>query len=555
MLFFYLCESASAGPRADSAQQPSNDTRQISGGLAEEIRNLVETGRLSLMIQALEIIRSRNLGSADYGRIMNGIITVLVRNVYTDSIIILPTFDMPQTYNYTRLIREAENGNYISPDESSSDFFEYILPFLAINDRTSPGILAAALRDSFRAGELRPDSVLPPYFRALIYERTGRYEEAGAAFRQAYEISDEFYPALMGIARIMSSSGRKEEALAIFSELVLSYPDSIDIRRQLAIIYYEDRNWDMAGPIVDGILQNDPRDGEFLLMRAHILIEQGNFSQAVSPLDAYASISVNNANNRLYLLLRARQQYEGSRNRDSALNYLRSIIRGSPDDGEALLYAARLLTESQRPADQAEGREYLAHLRELSGSSIEVLSLSLRDAVQRESWQEAQGFLNRILGERRTVQDLVDAYHVEHGLGNNSRALSFARELYEGEPTNPDYIVIYVSALIDNNRNSEASNILESRMASSSSGAVRSRYFYLRSRMRGDDEAALVDLRSSIFEDPRNLDALIAMFEIYHRRREERRAVYYLRQALAISPDNPRLKRYEAEYSALLGRN
>jgi hypothetical protein len=43
------------------------------------------------------------------------------------------------------------------------------------------------------------------------------------------------------------------------------------------------------------------------------------------------------------------------------------------------------------------------------------------------------------------------------------------------------------------------------------------------------------------------------MFEIYHRRREERRAVYYLKQALAIAPENPRLKRYEAEYSGLLG--
>jgi tetratricopeptide (TPR) repeat protein len=554
-LIFFSCESSSAA-RGSPAQQPDGgDIRQISSGIAEEIRDLIETGRLSSMIQALEVIRSRNIGSADYGRMMNGIITALVRNVYPDSIIILPPLDMPQTYNYTRLIREAENGNYISPDEDSSDFFEYVLPFLAINDRTRAEVLASALRDTFRAGELRPDSVLPPYFRALIYEYTGRYEESQAAYRQAYQISGEFYPALTGIARIMSSTGRKEEAAAIYSELVLRYPDSIGIRRQLAVIYYEDNNWDMAEQAVDGILQNEPRNGEFLLMKAHILIERGNFSQAVTPLDTYASISAANANNRLYLFLRARQQYEGSRSRDSALNYLRSIIRANPDDEEALLYAAKLLFESQRPADQAEGREYLAQLRGLSGSSIEVLSLSLRDAVQRESWQEAQGFLNRILAERRTVQDLVDAYYVEHGLGNNSRALSFARELYEGEPSNVDYVVIYVSALIDNNRNSEASALLESRLASSSVGAVRSSYFYLRSRIRGDDEAALVDLRSSLFEDPRNLDALIAMFEIYHRRREERRAVYYLRQALAISPDNPRLKRYETEYAALLGRD
>ena len=43
------------------------------------------------------------------------------------------------------------------------------------------------------------------------------------------------------------------------------------------------------------------------------------------------------------------------------------------------------------------------------------------------------------------------------------------------------------------------------------------------------------------------------MFEIYHRRRDERRAVYYLKQALAIAPDNPRLRRHEAEYADALG--
>jgi cytochrome c-type biogenesis protein CcmH/NrfG len=304
---------------------------------------------------------------------------------------------------------------------------------------------------------------------------------------------------------------------------------------------------------VDDILQNDPRNGEFLLMKAHILIEQGNFSQANAPLDTYASI---NPNNRQYLFLRARQQAEGNRNRDSALNYLRSIIRTDPEDQEAVVYAAGLLMESQRSADQEEGRTLLGRLRQTSGSSssIEVLSLSLRDAVQRENWRDAQGHLNRILPVRRTDQDLHDAYIVERGLNSNARALTFARELYERDTAKNEYIAVYISALIDNGRREEASRLLESRLASVSAGSDKSRYFFLRSRIQ-NEEAALGDLRSSLFEDPRNLDALIAMFEIYHRRREERRAVHYLRQALAISPENPRLKRYETEYASLLGRN
>jgi hypothetical protein len=95
--------------------------------------------------------------------------------------------------------------------------------------------------------------------------------------------------------------------------------------------------------------------------------------------------------------------------------------------------------------------------------------------------------------------------------------------------------------------------MIESRLAGMGGGVLKGRYYYLRSRLRGSEESVMNDLRSCLFEDPRNLDALIAMFEIYQRRRDDRRAVYYLKQALALAPDNPQLKRWEAEYAAQLG--
>ena len=552
VLIIFSCKSAPERPR-DAAGFPSaRDNRQLSGGLADEIRSLIETGRLSSMNQALEIIRSRELSDVDFGRVMNGVCTLLIRLVYPDAATRLPVIDLPQTHNYTRIIREAEKGNYLSPPENSSDFFEYILPFLAVNSEASSGNLGNVLSDLEKAGELRPFSIFPPFLQGLFYERTGKYEQAQAAYRRAFEISNECYPAQAGIARVMRLSGNKEAAAALFSDLVINYPDSLDVKRQLAVTYYENSDWSRAGPAVDEILQHEPRDGEFLLMKAHILIEQGNFSQAQAPLDAYSSI---NSNNRKYLFLRARLQAEGNRNRDSALNYLRSIIRTNGNDEEALIYAVRLLMESQRPADQTEGRELLERLQQVSGSSLAVLSLSLRDAVQSENWRSAQGFLTRILVVRRTPQDLIDAYYAERGLGNNARGLSYARELYETDASNIEYAVIYISALIDNGRRDEASRMLEARLAASAGAAVKSMLYYQRSRIQNDEETALGDLRSSLFEDPRNLEALIAMFERYHRRREERRAVYYLRQALALFPDNPRVKRYEKEYAALLNRN
>jgi len=552
-LILFSCKTPPQPPQETEipvVQQPP--AVQQSSGLADEIRSLTETGILSSMLRAVDLIRSRDLGGSEFGRTMSGINTILIRLIYPDSPARLPTVDLPQTSNYARIIREAERGNYIRPSSSSTVFFEHILPFLAISGHNDVEIWSNVIRDLNRAGELRPNSILPPYFRGITHELAGQHNDAINAYSQAYAISNECYPAQIRIASLRRISGNAAEAVSILSELIIRFPDSMEIKRELALAYYSNNDWSRALPAIDEILRSDPRDGEFLLMRAAILIEQGHYSQANVSLDNYAAI---NQTNRNYLFMRARIQAEGNRNRDSALNYLRSIMRANPNDTEAMIFAVTLLMESQRPADHSEGRQILERLRQIAGSSMEVLNLSLRDAVRRESWQEAQVFLNQILSARRTVQDLIDAYHIEKGLGNNTRAYNFASELYERDPSNNEYAIIYISALIDTGRRAEALRLIESRLNTVTNASVKSRFFYLRSRLQTNTDDELSDLRSSLFEDPRNLDAIIAMFEIYHNRREERRAVSYLRQALAIAPDHPLLRQYEREYASLLGRN
>jgi tetratricopeptide (TPR) repeat protein len=558
LIFFFalLVFSCKSGPESSgpgkNAENGDRQSEQLSGSLVEEIRSLTETGILSSMLQAIELIRGRELSGTEFGRTMAGINATLIRLIYPDSPARLPAVDFPQTSNYIKIIREAEKGVYVKPDSNSVDFFEHILPFIALNDQSETDGLDNILADIEKAQVLRPNSVIPPLLLGIIHRRSGRYAQAERYYRQAYEISDECYPAMVGIAAVRRNTGNLQEAAAILSDLIIRHPDSKHVKRELAVCYYENRDFSHALPAIDEILQSDPRDGELLLIKAAILLEQGLYSQSNASLDSYNPI---NPNNRTYLFLRARVQAEGSRNRDSALNYLRSILRVNPDDTEVLVYASGLLMDSQRPADQAEGREMLERLRGVNNSSVEVLSLSLRDAIRRENWQEAQGYLNRILAVRRTVQDVTDAYNVERGLGNNARALTYARELFDRDNSNLDYAAIYISALISSGRRDEASRMLESRLNSAGSGPVKSLYYYLRSRLQTNQEQALGDLRSSLFEDPRNLDAIIAMFEIYHNRREERRAVYYLKQALAIAPEHPLLKRYEREYASLLGRN
>jgi thioredoxin-like negative regulator of GroEL len=534
--------AAPPGEQAASEQTPGS-------GVAGEIRGLVESGVPGSLLAALDLVRRRRLGEGEYGRAMTAVAVTILRKLYPDNPAALPPADPPRTHPYTRILEEAEQGRYCVPPRNSSDYLELTLPFLALLDETRADPLLAALPDLKRARDLNPRGILAVYFTGLVHEKTGQWEKAAQEYRRAWDASGEFYPAALGLARYLNFLGDIDGEIALLSDMALRYPDNTAVKRQLALVYYETGDWSRAEPAIAEELRRNSRDGQFILMQARLLVEQGRFSQAQAPLDLYASV---NPNNRLYLFLRARLQFEGYRNRDGALNYLRSLLRSYPEDEEASVYAARLLMESTRSEDQAEGREILARLVAAGEQSLTISALAAQDAALRQAWEEARPHLDRLLEERRSPQDLLLAYTVERGLGNRAAALDRALELYGANPANEEGALAYISSLIAIGRRSEADALLETRLAAARGGAVKSRYYYLRSLLRSGEEAAMNELHSSLFEDPRNLDALTAMLEIYHRRRDERRALYYLKQALAIAPEDPRLRRYEAEYESAL---
>ena len=547
---------------------------QGSGGIAGEIRSLTEKASPSSLLGALEIISSRSLGSTEFGRMMNVVNAALLTAIYPAVEVDLPLPDPPTTHVYSRILRDSERGIYTTPRSNSNDFLEHVLPFLSLypegtnaiganafgmyvgginaNEAIPEETYRAVLRDLDIAGKLNAESVLPGYFSGVLHELSGRPEEAAALYSGVWENFPGCFPAALGLARIMDAQGRGGETERFLSELLPAFPDNIQVMRQLARSYYSSGDWSRAEAAVDEILQRDNRNREFILMRAHILVESGQFLQAQAPLDTYA---VFNPNNRLYLYLRARVQAEAYNNISAALNYLRSILRVSSTadwlDIEAAIYAVRLMMESPRPQDNVEGRELLARLLSVPVPSLEVITLAMRDAARREAWGEARGYLARLLEERRSSQDLLAAFSVEREQGNRAAALAFARELYERDQSSEEGTIAYITALIDSGRGGEASVIIESRLDNLAGGVTKSRFYYLHSLTRTNEELKTNDLRSSLFEDPRNLDAIIALFEIYHRRGDERRAVFYLRQAQALAPDDQRLKRYETEYSSL----
>ena len=521
------------------------EMRAAEGGVADEIRAAVELGTPSSLQRAIDLIFERSIDRGEFGRMMNAVAVTLMQRLYPNIRVSLPASDPLITHPYARILRDISQGVFTPPPANSQDYLEYVLPFLALLNETHEERLISALPILKRAEELNPLSVLAPYFIGIVYERTGQLLLAENAYRQAYMLSPDAYPAAIALARVMAVTGQRNEAIYMLQDLVLRFPDNMVIKRYLAVAYYHNRNWSHAEPALREVLQNNSLDYEILLMQAHALIEMGFFLRAIAPLDVF---SANDPNNKQYLFLRARIQAEGYNNRDAAITYIRSILRSSYIDDEIAVYSADLLMASSREEDREAGRVLLDRLLDVEEPSILAIDLAFRDAVNHSDWQSARLYLNRLLRERPLSQYFLSAYKVERGLGNFQSALSYAREFNQREPSNEEGHIAYITALIGVGQREAAATLIESRLANVRGGTARAQYFYLRSIIRNDEEEALSDLRSSIFEDPRNLDSLIALFNIYRVRGDERRAIYYYRQAVSLDPDNAYLRNFSPLY-------
>ena len=83
---------------------------------------------------------------------------------------------------------------------------------------------------------------------------------------------------------------------------------------------------------------------------------------------------------------------------------------------------------------------------------------------------------------------------------------------------------------------------------------MKSCLYYEKSFLEGSEEAVLVDLRSSLTANPRNKDALFRLYQIYYNKKEWRKAQYYLKQVVALSPSDDSLIKLNSELETLLSK-
>ncbi|MBQ5876842.1 MAG: hypothetical protein IIW71_03515, partial [Treponema sp.] len=123
--------------------------------------------------------------------------------------------------------------------------------------------------------------------------------------------------------------------------------------------------------------------------------------------------------------------------------------------------------------------------------------------------------------------------------------------LYKSNPNDESIIQSYIVVLIEQGKKTAALDLINSLLQTSSS-KLKSFLYYKRSFLQSSVESSLSDLRSSLISNPRNTDALFRLYQIYYDKKDYRKAQYYLKQVVALNPNDSELKNLNEQLNQLI---
>lgn len=449
---------------------------------------------------------------------------------------------------YTGAIRSAEMGVFDS-STGNTDFLTTLLPALVVTSASSDSSVYEPCEKAIKeALELESDSVLANYLAAVLYEKKKDYATAEKHLEKAYSSSSKTEEIALSYARVLRLNGKLTLASGILDKMSTNSSD-LSVLKQNAYIAFDSGNYEAAELYVARVLQQTPNDLEFLLFRAKILVERKDYIHAVSLLDMYARQDSSSID---YLVLRARVQLDWSKNTTAATETVEKALRLYPDNIEALMFAARISSETDSPVAGKYADELASKVLESKPGNQEAMTYALDGLIHRENWKEAYTTSKTLINSGKVNSAVVEKYvNVCLKLGKKSEAYDYAKLCYDANPADETLLQAYILAYSQVGNRDAVIKYIDSLM-NTSSPKVKSYLYYRRSYLQFTEEKTLADLRSSLIANPRNSDALFRLYELYYAKQDYRKAQYYLRQVVAINPNDTSFKKLNEALTKLI---
>lgn len=518
--------------------QPAGDTPstapvQTSPTIEQSLKNLGIASPSSLL-QAENALGESTAGYSNYGLELSYVTYKMIEILYPlymkpEYVIYPPTASI-----FPDLFRQVQAGKFPIVGQNDVSFLTLIIPPLAVLYSDKADVVESSIEALDHAETLNSSSVLPPYLKGFIDERRGNESAALAQYDHALSVDPSCYPAALGRARILVSQRQFSEAATALDRLIPTIPPDEEGFRLQAEARFGMGAVAAAGQAISQALALSPDDASALILSARIHETEGDFATAleeVSKAEKSAKVTPET------LLLRAKLQRERG-NQAAAVQVLAAGVKQFPKNNEISDAYGKLLIET---GQAAEGGKYLIQSGSQNPNGADTLEVHVTDAINSGNWKAAEVFVERLLALKSSEQILHQAYEIYRALGDKEKEMLYASKLHEAAPANGPYLVDYLRSLISVGKSKEAMSLIADGLKSGGAPATMSSLYYLRSRLQSDPVLELRDLRSALFENLANEDALIATTRYYVRSGDLRSARIYAQQAQAFLPSGKEL--------------
>jgi Tfp pilus assembly protein PilF len=446
---------------------------------------------------------------------------------------------------YSQMLDRARTGRppIAGPVAAGEGFFDLVVPALFLarlaDDDSGARLsdLSGYLELLEKARRRNPASVLPLYLQGRIRELQGSVDQAAILYRNSIDKASSFYPGAQRLAVLLLREGRTAEAAALLEQIAELLPHGGSILFPLAEAYYESGQLEAASEAVAKVLLEDPDRPDALLLRARVRAAEGNWNQALRLLNL---LLYQHPDNREAYLLAARLRYEEAADPEGALELLNEAESQFPEAPEFPELAGRIYLETGR---DGEGLNKLQRSLDLEPGRVSTLRLLLSNSMDMQRWLQAAIYLSEILEQERSEEDLLQAIEIYRSLGDPAQVLYYAEQLYQENPT-VENLVIYAQALLSGDQPEQAAALIEQGLEQAETPALHSTLLTLQASMIEEQspEEAMALVRDALMEYPQNYLALVKIAELYMEQRELRKASLYLKQAIALDPNNAALQ-------------
>lgn len=541
---------------ADSSQAvtitlPPKKEKTFFSGIPEEAVAAVEDGSPQSLNQAYSLLRKGSETFEENEKILINIAQAFMSILWKQETSPFQTFEISSPNPYTGAVESARRGIY---DESTGgkDFLTLVLPSLVlVTSDTRSDYYPKSLSSLSEALNLRPDSVVANYLLGMLYSRMEEYEKALPYFQKAFDSSHDTVETCCSLAECHFKLKNYDTSLTLAQSVLEKNPFFTPAIKLCAENSFALKKLEESEAFVGRVLQQEPENSYYVLFRAKILAEKGDYIRAASLLDVYA---LSNPDNREYLVLRTKVQKDWNKNMTAACTTIEKALSLYPEDTEILLTAAALAGETGARINGMTAGEIAQKILSKDGSNVEALKIQVNDFVSRKKWEEAYKTSSVLIKMKKIPQECIYT-HIDICLsyGKKSEAWELASSVYEKNPKDENALQTYIKVLVATDRRTEALQLIEENLSGASS-KMKSFFYYERSFLQTSENSVMVDLRSSLTANPRNKDALFRLYQIYFNKKEYRKAQYYLKQVVAISPADENLLQLNSELEKLLSK-